>query len=418
MKIEDKRRNRYVLVRYGPPGAITLRRLGPYYVGSYRILYTDPKWKDKVSKGVNATLPYTNRKGSFVYRNGLHTSVSKVTGVVSTSTYCGVDPNYYAAVDVSRLDEAKALASVYTLKNVNKVRQGHAGMVSLGELRETIGMIRHPARGLRAAFGKFDDDTRKLYNVTMRKHGVKYMEKNWGRIVNDIWLEWSLGVRPFVNEITQIASSALDIRFERVVQAKGIATLGKSQEFKVSKSDGIGSNITYTNRILDRNTARYVVGVKETVTSDMSPCRRIVELGGFTWSNVPATAYELIPLSFVFDYFVNLGDLLETGFTSLNGVCYYSLTVVNTRYTDITNFRATPVTDVKNTIYLYNKEPYYEGVYNEIVRTQELPSLSIDSIRFNLPTYGSQFLNMAAILSNKRKWNKRQGIEGTFQPSD
>lgn len=184
------------------------------------------------------------------------------------------------------------------------------GGVFIGEIRETIRMFRKPLGGLQ----DFINDTNKWDPYRGRKpRGSRKNRERRGRTTQEslgegvnaaaqCWLEARLGWRPFLMELDALRKELEEGRFSERYTARG----------QSSRTDD-------TSQSIDRNTSGIITSHVESHQTTYTVRAGILYEGshsitqrmGFDWSAVPVTAWELIPFSFVVDWFVNLGDYIQ-----------------------------------------------------------------------------------------------------------
>jgi hypothetical protein len=113
-------------------------------------------------------------------------------------------------------------------------------------------------------------------------------------VLSNTWLEWQFAVRPLINDIHGVVDA-----FQSNIQTGAkIRTTG-------SATNGDGS-------------IKYKTTVFATVTNPTA--RTLQQLGLF---NISGAMWELIPFSFMFDWLINMGEVLTQGYTvGLGNVCY------------------------------------------------------------------------------------------------
>jgi hypothetical protein len=124
-------------------------------------------------------------------------------------------------------------------------------------------------------------------------------------------LEYQNGWAPLVREIDS-ASRALATHF---------AAAGVSTETVVGKggSEPSGTSLVQVQSVANGTyTANYAVRkeascrvVGQVVCSHTGSTEDLLRSAGFTWGNFAATIWELLPLSYVADYFLNMGNVLQ-----------------------------------------------------------------------------------------------------------
>lgn len=176
------------------------------------------------------------------------------------------------------------------------------GMVFAGELKETLHAIRHPAQALRNGVGK--------YLTHIKRYGRLLPKHRRPRFVRDTWLEYSFGWKPLISDIDSAIDEFYHSQWVRPIftMVKGSAeSVDKVVDSEGGKSLGYGFWISWYN-VLTRSASVKYYGTLRSVGNGISNNH----LGGFApWEFVP-TIWELIPYSFLVDYFTNIGNIISS----------------------------------------------------------------------------------------------------------
>jgi hypothetical protein len=174
----------------------------------------------------------------------------------------------------------------------------------------------------------------------------------------------------------------------------------------VADSYGLGLHLTWVSRTTTN--VFYKAGLRAVASAPKS-MSRFNELAGFTLREVIPSAYQLIPYSFLVDYFSNLGDVIEGAFTDVSNV-----------------FWATRTTRIQTTVEIYESwqiDPDKRGKYayhgdllvgktnsvrvferTTMARTDAMPLQSIPLV-VKLPQGDSQqWVNIVALLAQAAKF--------------
>jgi hypothetical protein len=179
------------------------------------------------------------------------------------------------------------------------------GGVVLGELRETIRMIRNPAgalvKGISGYFGAAKKQRRSLQNA-------KISTKQ--KVLSNLWLEYSFGWVPFINDIGDGAKALQKIITAHRPSA-AIRGFGSDEEYVGSVGGGSGfAPLSWSCNLRITDTTKAVVfgaiSAENSATSE-----GIARVTGFNLSRFVPTIWELIPYSFLVDYLINVGQVLE-----------------------------------------------------------------------------------------------------------
>lgn len=195
-------------------------------------------------------------------------------------------------------------------RKVLKAQRDLEGLVVLGELGESLRMMRRPALSLRLAVGDY------IGVLTKRLRSDRSYRPNViRRIAAETWLEAAFGWTPLVNDVLDGCKALANSLHNRGPRQKVSYTAArmKTTRSAVDGPSGQNSGISYKyGRQVWRHYAavKYygIVGLPEFDGFDQSRF-------GIRWSDVLPAAWELIPYSFLVDYFTNLGEIIS-GFSS------------------------------------------------------------------------------------------------------
>jgi hypothetical protein len=235
-----------------------------------------------------------------------------------------------------------ALSKLYDA--IRQEQSSMAGLTFLGELRETIRMIRNPAEALRRAtlevmeaYGSLSRrQKRQTRAALMRARADVAASKAATRGISGSILELNFGVKPLVSDIADIATTAYDLINGRNRQATRL--YGKaSEEFEpieggglVRLSGGLGLCVNHLSTTVDKIDVQWLCGYDHTLDGP-SGVLRALRAYGIKGEEIPLTLWELFPFSFLADYFLNIGKVLEALCTCTSQVTWMCKTVRHTR---------------------------------------------------------------------------------------
>lgn len=361
----------------------------------------DPMWRSKIANESNATNRLTGKRSTYKISKGLWTYATKKD---PSSWYTCMRTNSYslkanslaanfsnnvAFWDTALRDEAKNKGLIGIRQKIRAQSTRFSGMVMLGELRETIRLLRSPANAMRIKTGLFADQTQKRIR-SMRKRNKT--QQSISDTIAESWLEYSFGIVPLMADIQGIAESVKD-RLDKGVERISYTGYADSSTNSVKTSWMNPSFFcSFSETLTKKNQAIYTVGYKADIQAANS-IDRIIDAGGFNLNEVVPTAWDLIPWSFLIDYFTNIGDVLEASLVALDGVKWAQLTErqVNTLTWHSFSAESHPA----YTDFRIEQQPLYVGESRLVER--DVASLGYPSLRFELPGSNAQFLNMAAL---------------------
>lgn len=210
-------------------------------------------------------------------------------------------------------------------KFLSEIRQEYTQFSAgsfLGELHQTLRMIAHPAEALSKKSWEYIGrlgDLKKVYARTKYPH-------RWRDAIPSLWLEQSFGWSPLLLDIQNgfdAANSLLEQ--QHVVKVKGSGKSEKvvvDQTFGASVQPGYLSYLYHTGRqrVIERDYVRYYGAIN--VQADSTGDR--MARWGFTPDDFIPTAWELLPWSFLYDYFASIGDFIGGVFTRTANVVWCS----------------------------------------------------------------------------------------------
>jgi hypothetical protein len=390
-------------------------------------------WRKKIKDGSNAGSPFTSDR-YFVDRanpiDGYQTVV--YTNYDKSFTYATYGLHYDGFVadlgegdfahlgGVSADAEAQALSRMYD--RIRSESYGANGLLFLGELRETIHLIRHPLSTLEAETKKYIRALKSARRdvarrVVRRKSDTDrfFVKRRLDAVKNAVsgtWLEFQFGVKPLFSDIAEIASTAIDQIYGRDdkirLRAKSTDKVYKAEaySFGVPWTYGVGVKSSYD--WTTKAGVQYVVGMKRTLDAPTAGLGYAASRFGFQIQNFVPTAYELMPYSFLIDYFVNVGDVLEAACTDTSNVSW----IVRTqRQVTTKNFRE----EIGGFNFAPRGDPDFwtksQGGKLDSLRTarhvttqRTIPdSLGLPPLVVSMPGIdSSHWLNMAALLGQSR----------------
>ena len=309
-------------------------------------------------------------------------------------------PNFSASLDSVMADN---MAKANFLKQVRATRNQFQGGVFLGELREAIHMIRHPAQSLLRGMDSYLHAASRRVKRSIARVPVKNRIRIATGILSDTWLEYTFGWRPFISDIKS-AQEALARRAEDFMgtPVRGIGVSKANSSFSSTEDYG---QVAYAS--LDIRWEEYIVIYRGYVAATLDKVSRSRSLLGFSTEQFLPTVWELLPWSFLSDYFVNIDDLIECSSTSTNGLSWVSRTTIKKL-----TARKLYVNDPK--WWFDHHQPLAQVLIpswnapsatstferKQISRGQYVGSL-VPTLRFNTSLRDLQLANIAALLGSK-----------------
>jgi len=303
-------------------------------------------------------------------------------------------------------------ALIGLIKKIRKIETSEfSGPTFLGELRQTISMIRSPLKALRQKTGVLLDLQMRILKDKQSKGG-RFKPEPWSRVLASTWLEYVMGAAPLMSDIDAI----IDLYFERkntLGPQKGLKRVSyrftdKYHDFSQSGSFVYnGAVYPYTEWKLVTASSQYVVWVDmDYIFAGEAAAKRLTAMSKFGLDEIIPTAWELIPWSFLIDYWTNIGDVLGCTFDYQRLVRFGKITEMGT----VVRFHnpGKPYINEPGTYALAGSEPWqYTSTYKTLDRRQ-CDVLGFPQLAVSLPSLRQTF-NMAALVTALSKSNPFRG---------
>jgi hypothetical protein len=348
---------------------------------------TNPKFKDQIKKGMDATTGMTAYLRTVRHIDGdllIETNsglYARRQGFIMTSA----DPptgNY------DSLSSAEAIrdASAAFFRQARNAQRAVQGIVILGELAQTVRML----KGNTSSIMRLFIDWRNRLSRRRPRSAKERLKR-----AADAWLEFQFGWRPLVSDAKSILSSYSKPRVvTRVISASG------SKDWHLIDSDT--TTITTGPMKYDEKFWKYSRACcyfKGGISIEVGAVGEL-QRWGFTPSDFVPSLYELLPWSFLFDYFTDLGATVE-------GLCFpkqsirWSCRSVVKEYRNryfCGNARKDPTlsSGVKRSM---NTPQETEWIRKEVVRTKQNPDVPWPKVQ--VPGFGPKWINLAALYAAK-----------------
>lgn len=213
----------------------------------------------------------------------------------------------------SSLSETKAnnAALVSFVKRAQAVTNSFQGSVAVGELGETLRMIKNPAQGFRRGLDDYLDTVKKRARSRKTPGGRRPSKRSLRRMVADTWLEKAFGWDPLLNDVRTAAETLARRKHEWRRETVKIRAGGSDYSSTcVNPAQGLYAFLAdlHWHQTRSEVNVKYYGVVKREVYNDYT---WDMDLFGFNPRSFVPTVWELIPYSFLVDYFTNIGDIIN-----------------------------------------------------------------------------------------------------------
>jgi hypothetical protein len=378
----------------------------------------NPLWRQQIATGSNATTGASGQRRYFNY-GGASGDLFFFSGPpldrrANSTTFYGPlvlggpmivgDPGPgipFSDADIS--------ARVKFLSNIRQSQRSFQGGVFLGELRDTLRTIRNPLKALRSGIDSYHRTVKSRGAKAIPRRGRQSQERNersLNKVASETWLEFMYGWRPLLSDIDD-AARALAMKDLR--EKIPISSSGKFEVATDSTQYMALGTLRFTLKWQDKYTieTRY----KGAVSGGPNPIGHpVLSRWGVSLNDFVPTIWELIPYSFLVDYFTNAGDLIEASTTCLSGLLWHC------RTQHLTIERRLMSAEIDSGYYaLWNSNDnlaqargsvYVGGFQNKLVKfTRDVPILQVgfSDFRLELPGLSStKWLNIGALANLRR----------------
>jgi hypothetical protein len=394
---------------------------GKYQTGNTKLFrlrtgVSNPKYKQQVAARVGAT---TQLDGIFDSLEA-HRSASKITFIWTPFGNAVQERQAYGDISAMGMaipeytpfaSKADARAISKFLSKVRETEVRMSGPTFLGEIRETLRMLRRPAAGLMDGIQDYLNHVKELN----RENRYRYFRKkprqyarNLSKIASQSWLEHVFGWAPLLHDIEDAREAFNDLlELDRTVTVSGggsdaRADLSFTDSYNFTLLAGLLWERTYLKTSVE--TIRYRGGVRaQAATTAQDRLARF----GFTPSEFVPTAWELLPWSFLADYFSNIGDVLSASVTDTSKVVWVNksqvkqATAIQRHQIDRTWLKQTFVTP--NTLLSVIDSPGFSVAKHRIVsRSTGNSEFMSPALYFTMPGFDTnpgKWLNIAALMA-------------------
>lgn len=360
-------------------------------------------WRQMIANGQTVTSDLDVSCATFSGNpsTGTQTQKKLAPALVFTEQYNGypfddlVGSSMWSGSASNALDRARNQAVINFSSNAKAVTTSFQGMVAVGELPELIRTIRNPARGVR--------DLLSHYLNRVKKHGRRGLTRKGRRdAVRSQWLETQYAIRPLVHDIDDGMEALRKSKYHRPIfkMVRGYGSQEGSPVITTSTYAPLnGISMSYTRVGKSRGQCKYygVLGLSG-VSVD------IPQLYGFRFEEFAPTLWELLPWSFVADYFSNIGSVIEAWSyrSALPG------SVVVTTVSDlVVEFKPSsgplegpPMSGFSRSS--YSLEPASLTATKRVISRRGNASVPLPSFEARVPGTSTKWINLAALASQLR----------------
>lgn len=294
-------------------------------------VFKNSNWRQQISRGLNASTPYTLKAATCDPGTCFSMSRGPLKNQISSCTTVSKG-NLVAGLTADDANLKNAAAAILRSKIRSKSNE-FASLVPLAELKETRGLIKQAG----------ESSLKMVHALLQLKkfYKLKRYRRDLVRRASDVWLTFRFGIIPTLDDIDSGLKS-----INKVLQDSG----GKMIRFTATQSrsfNGTGNSAgVAAARGLSISTGpaeyrhelsyRYIAGIRPQIFSGNSYAT--AKHLGFTPDAYLSAVWELVPFSWVVDYFTTAGEFFEDVFWTPPGSTVYLLEIKKHTYEGRHNF--------------------------------------------------------------------------------
>jgi hypothetical protein len=352
----------------------------------------NPRFRTTIRDGGNATTDFTGVKYEVVdavphsldyYLKAPYNDSQRFNGFVLGPTLSPGSPDFTSANNA-------ALGKFY--QNARSAISSMKGMTFLGEIAETIHMIKHPGEALFSSFESYLD--------RLKKVDPRLPRRTRRQILASTYLEYAFGWVPLISDIQDAVKALEKLRNKKAI----LMVYGSSSDQKLLESGSYNSFMTGTldptiETVLTTSTAsvKYYGAVHG--TASIPSTQAVTEQFGFKIDEFVPTAWELLPWSFLIDYFTNIGDIVSAATFVNSQLLWTSRTnrfEVVRKYNSEFNGASVIKTQGDRVSDVGSSNSRWTMKYTSVNRIANVTP-SVPSLQFSLPGSNTRWYNIVAL---------------------
>lgn len=288
---------------------------------------------------------------------------------------------------------ARNRALMSFLSNATSARQSLSGQVVVGELAETLRFMRGPLKGAWRLLLLANRRAKR----TVKRAKTKSQKSAARRAIGDQYLETVFAVNPLLSDVNGAAKALANICNYRM---PSLPVRGFGEEIgNLSDIQSTVSNTNHTLKLVHRRSDRAAVKIYGVLLMRSGFSGGLEELGLLPRDFLPAL-WNVLPYSFIVDYFSNCGAIIEAASFCRSDFAYVNeglLTERNVEFqscevslpagTPTTTYRITAISPGSCSFSRQSKvRSVYDGPW-------------VPSLELKLPGNGLKWLNLGALLN-------------------
>lgn len=376
--------------------------------------FKNPSWKQQVRDHLNATTAAQGVRttveeipGRAISRSHWVNSLGAISHVVEESMSGSLAIPTIMAVNPTGMAYAATLAAGRFYAKASAAVQRSDIAESAAEYKQTVKALQHRGTQLFRTFPRYVemliDGVPRFYRVPLKRRKIEIIK--W---VSDSYLEWNLGWRPAISDIGKIidelSTSDPVLDYSRIKASAVSDPSSVLEEFTVVSSGNLNVECHMVGKSWSSVRYEGVVLIQKSLGVG-----KLRGNFGLTLENFVPTLYQLLPYSFVADYFSNLGQVINSLCFLQSRLGWTCVSQRNESETITSSIRAYNSASVPPTVILVQDQlelaPYTARVRKVSFTRSAAAAPPVPSLVFHLPNRTSQWATIGALLgARSRKW--------------
>lgn len=351
-----------------------------------------PNWRQLISNGLCATTPLSGTDRGFeVIPSDMtvrKTSTNPLTQsrLYNTSGFYQDEGQYPLGLILSETSAYnQALSRFYSSVAAKEAK--FKGLVFSGELKESLSMIRHPAQALRRGLTE--------YLSHLRRVGPTLPFRQRRGFIRKTWLEYAFGWRPLISDIDSAITQFYLSQAARPIfeMCRGFAEDGQERGRIAVSYQPAGGCKTQGWRV---DFEKVMVKIYGTYHSEGNGIANSHHYGFSPWEFIP-TVWELIPYSFLVDYFTNIGGILSSWSYRFLAPKFATRTIIREGTRTLEDLKLVDAPqEFGLQVSTYGQPGGFTSWYRSVDRVPDV-GLPLPSLEVKVPGNWTQWMNIAAL---------------------
>lgn len=370
-----------------------------------------PGYKNNLRRGLDATTIYSGKKvtvlsqtpGTQEFKGRLKADPTQkrqygISGDLDQSDFVTLGPSGLYA------NQAESIASSKFYNECAGAIKAIEGLEAIAEAHKTAASIFSRGKQILSLLSNWRSSLNSALSSVRKGNRATSTRRVMGA-VSGAYLEWKYGYDPLVKDIDALLHDLKDDFVEIVpIEAYGKGS-GKGQ-YDLDVQTGIPIlSYKLRRKCVETTTIRYSAGIKVTRFGLGGLTERL----GLSPSNFVPTLYNLLPWTYMIDYFSNLGDIVSAISFDPGQISWCNKTIRHTMVTtcyggvdasyDKTQYVADPgyPISVPSTC-----QVEYKTFFRSADRPPRIPSFRMRAPSFVSESGRTKWLNIAAVLASKQ----------------